>query len=128
MDSQNKWTRRDFTVSSALALLSGVSITLSGCGDSSGSATPSPTTPTQTTPPPPTDVTGVVGANHGHMAVVTAAEQTAGATIVIDIQGTSTHPHTVQLTGPDLAQIAAGNRLSKMSSTDAAHNHSVTFN
>lgn len=128
MEPKDKWTRRDFSVASALAILGGVTITVTGCGDSTGSTTTTPTPPTQTTPPAPTDATGNVGANHGHTAVVTAAQQSAGNTIVIDIQGSSSHPHTVQLTGPDLGQIVAGNRLTKTSSTDSAHNHSVTFN
>ncbi len=42
----NQWTRREFTVQSALAMLSGVTITLSSCGSSNSSTAPSTTTTT----------------------------------------------------------------------------------
>ena len=125
MTDSNKVTRRDFTVSSALALLSGVAITITGCSDSGGPTTPAPTV---TTPPTSSDATGTVGTNHGHTAVVTAAQLTSGATLILDITGTSSHPHTTELTPADLDQIAAGTRVTKTSSVDDAHDHLVTFN
>ena len=135
MTHSNKVTRRDFTVSSALAFLSGVTITITGCGDSGGPTTPAPTTPaptppapTTTTPPASSDVTGTVDANHGHTAVITDAQLTSAATVRLDITGTSNHPHTVELTSADLDQIAAGTQVSKTSSVDADHDHLVTFN
>jgi type IV pilus biogenesis protein CpaD/CtpE len=143
--STNQWTRREFTeqslrsVPAVLAMLSGVTITVSGCGDSSSPATPSTPTPTTTTPPttmtPPTTtppvtqgVTGVVSVNHGHTAEVTAAELTAGSGFNLDITGDADHTHTVNLTAGDVGQIAAGTRVQKMSTNNAAHNHFVTFN
>jgi hypothetical protein len=119
---KDELSRRDFTVQTALALLSGVAITVSGCGSSS---TPtSPSTPT----PGPSDVNGAITANHGHTAVVTAARITAHNDIALDIRGTADHPHTVQLTGAELESIGGGARVSKTSTTDAGHNHTVTFN
>ncbi len=122
MRDSNKLTRRDFTVSSALALLSGVAITITGCGGDSND------TPTMTTPTPVMDVTGTVGTNHGHTAVITAAQLTSNATLMLDITGTSDHPHTVEITAADLGQIMAGMRVTRTSSNAQAHTHTVTFN
>jgi hypothetical protein len=131
MSMQDKKTlgRREFTAASAMALLSGVAITVTGCGGSSSS----PTSPSTPAPAPPAgggggDVTGTVGSNHGHTAVVTAAELASNDEVVLDIQGTSDHPHSVRLSVDELGMIAAGQRVSKESSEDAAHSHSVTFN
>jgi hypothetical protein len=46
----------------------------------------------------------------------------------LDIQGTASHPHTVAITQAELAQIAANQRVSKSSTTDSGHSHTVTFN
>ncbi len=128
----NQWTRREFTVQSALAMLSGVAITLSSCGDSNSSTTPSTTS---TPPPPPAtgDNVGVVGANHGHSAVITAAQLTAANAVSLDISGSANHPHTVNLTDTEVGQIAGGTRVIKPSSNNdgsgfGSHTHTVTFN
>ncbi len=120
--------RREFTVASAIAVLSGVAITVSGCGGSSNSpATPTtPTTPA--TPAPSADAVGTVGSNHGHSAVVEAARLAAPEEVSLDITGTSSHPHTVGLSADEIEQIGAGARVSKESSVDASHSHTVTFN
>jgi hypothetical protein len=60
--------------------------------------------------------------------VITAAQLTASNAINLDIRGSSDHPHTVTLTAAEVASIAANTRVTKESSTDAAHSHSVTFN
>lgn len=129
--------RREFTLGSALALLSGVVITVTGCGDE-GPSSPSPTTTTTpptpptppTTPPGPSsgDVVGVVGSNHGHQAVIEAAQLAAGDRVVLDIRGMADHPHSVELSDVEVQQIAGGARVSKLSSTEQAHAHTVTFN
>ena len=126
--TENQWTRREFTVHSAFAMLSGVAITMTGCGDDSGPSTP--TTPSAPAPAPPvaTDVSGAVGTNHGHTAVVTAAMLTAGNDLNIDITGTANHPHSVSLSGAELGQIAGGTRVAKTSTDNTGHAHTVTFN
>ena len=122
-----KMLRRDFTVQSALAVLGGVAITITGCSDSESPTSPAPTPPV---PPPatPGDVSGVVAANHGHVAVVTGAQLTAATTLLLDIAGAANHPHRVELSPSELSGIASGQRVSKLSTTDFGHNHSVTFN
>ena len=120
--------RREFTVASAMAVLSGVAITISACGGSSSSGS-NPMTPSNPAPPAaPGDVNGVVGSNHGHTAVITSAQLTAGGDLSLDIMGSATHPHTVDLTVADLTAVAAGQQVAKGSSTSNGHSHSVTFN
>lgn len=111
-------TRRDFTLQSALAVLSGCVITVAGCGGSS------PAAPSQ---PAAADVSGTITGNHGHTAVIKAAQITAGNGVSLDIQGTASHPHTVEVTQADLAALKSRQPVTKSSSTDASHQHSVTF-
>jgi hypothetical protein len=129
MQERKTLGRREFTVASAMAVLSGVAITVTGCGgsSSSGGNPMNPSTPAPT-PTPSGDKVGTVGSNHGHSAVITAAELTAGGAVSLDIQGSSAHPHTVELTAAEVMSIAANNRVAKESSVDASHSHTVTFN
>jgi hypothetical protein len=132
MQDKKMLGRREFTVASAMAVLSGVAITVTGCGGSSDSPASPSTAPTPAapapTPAPSANTVGTVGSNHGHSAVITAAELASTTEVVLDIQGTSSHPHSVRLTVDELTAIAAGQRVSKESSEDASHTHSVTFN
>jgi hypothetical protein len=127
--------RRQFTLASAMAILSGVVITITdaACGGSSGSPTSPTPTPTPAPNPTPTpaasgDKVGQISANHGHRAVITAAQLTGGGAISLDIRGDATHTHTVDLSAADMAAIAASQKVSKQSSRDDAHAHTVTFN
>jgi hypothetical protein len=148
--------RREFTREAALAMLSGVAITITACGGGSSSspsgptaeasptpqpaptptptptptpeATPSPSATPSPTPTPVSDKVGSVSANHGHTARVTAAQQLAGGAIQLDITGAADHPHTVQLSAGSMRDIAEGKRVSEDSSTNSSHRHTVTFN
>ena len=134
MESLSKdFSRREFTVAAALAALTGVVITIteSGCGGSSYS----PSTPTPTPAPTPTptpaatgDKVGVISSNHGHVAIITGAQLTAGGALQLDIQGTATHTHTVVLTAAQVTSIAGGTKVSMESTVDSGHSHTVTFN
>ena len=117
-------SRREFTLASALALLGGVTITV-GCGGGGGSYS-SPSSPSSSTGGP-SGAAGTVSDNHGHQAVITAAEMTAGNALNLDIQGEATHPHMVSLSAADLATIRAGRAVVKASSDTEAHHHQVTF-
>ena len=125
--------RRQFTVASAMAILSGVAITItSGCGGN-GYSSPSSPTPAPTPAPTPTptasgDKVGAISDNHGHVAVITGAELTAGGALTLNIQGQATHNHTVELSAAEIASIAANGRVAKSSSTTVGHDHTVTFN
>ena len=117
-------TRRVFTLEAALMVLAGCVITMSdACGKDD-----TPTTPTL----PPADVTGVVSANHGHAAVVLAAQITAGNAVSVTIQGTAVHSHTVSLSQADLQTLKNRQPVTRDSSNDQSaafglHLHTVTF-
>ncbi len=131
-------SRREFTEKSAMAILSGVVITITGCGSSDSP----PATPAQPTPTPPlapaADVFGVVSANHGHIATITQVEIMSGNDLTLNIDGDAGHPHTVELLADELTQIGNGVQVSKASSRIEAddplysdvesHGHTVTFN
>ena len=120
-------TRRDFTLAAAMAILSGVAISVSGCGGGSSSSSPASPSPASSAPAG-SDKTGAISSNHGHSAVIASAQLGASGGITLNIQGTSSHPHTVALTGADLSAIANSQRVAKESSNDASHSHTVTFN
>jgi len=117
--------RREFTLEAVLALLSGVVITITGCGGGN-----SPTSPSPSPSPSPSsgDKTGQISNNHGHSAVITSAQVSAGNAVTLHIQGVATHDHTVELSGSQILSIAGGQVVSKSSSTDVGHDHTVTFN
>jgi len=110
--------RREFTLAAAMAALSGVAITISACGGGGSPSSPSVTG----------DKTGVIGSNHGHTAVITSGQLSAGDALSLNIRGGSDHPHTVTLTAADMTAIAGNSRVSRESTTDDGHSHSVTFN
>jgi hypothetical protein len=108
--------RREFTLAACIALLSGVAIVIGGCDEA-------PTGPT-----PDGGVPADISDRHGHAAVVTGAQLAAGQELVLDIRGSAGHGHAVSLTRDDLAAIAAGSQVVKVSSTNVLHKHTVTFN
>ena len=89
MSDENLLTRREFTLESALAMLAGVTITISGCGDDDNNVTPAPS-------PAPIERTGTVSTDAGHThtgAVITAAQFTAGQPLTLTLTGAATHTH-----------------------------------
>jgi hypothetical protein len=125
MQERGKLDRREFTLAAALAVLSGVTITISACGGG-GSSPSAPSTP------PPTagsgDKSGSISANHGHTAVITGAELAAGNAVIVQLTVGNGHTHTLSLTAAQVMQVAANQRVSGTSSNDDAHTHVVTFN
>jgi hypothetical protein len=111
--------RREFTLAAILAMLSGVTITISGCGGSSSPGSPTPTSSG--------DKMGQISANHGHTVVITSAQLTAGGAVVVSLQGGG-HTHSVELTAAEVVQIRDGQRVAKESSSSSSHTHTVTFN
>jgi hypothetical protein len=120
--------RREFTLQSALAMLSGVVITISGCGGSTAVDTGTSPSPSPSPSPGTGDVVGTISANHGHIAIVTRGVITAMNTLALDIRGNADHTHLVELSQSDLAAIGNGQRVSHQSSTSDGHIHQVTFN
>ena len=120
MSDQNLLTRREFTLEWALAVLAAATITITGCGGDDDPGTgPSPQ---------PGDKSGVVSANHGHSAIVTAATLASPTSVTLHMRAQATHNHTLTLTAAEVTSIAANARVEKTSSTDDGHNHTVTFN
>jgi hypothetical protein len=113
-------TRREFSLQSALAILSTCVITIDGCG---GYKNPNNPTPAPTV----NDVTGSISANHGHTATIKAADITAGNAINLDIQGSATHPHTVAISQSDLQTLKNRQAVSRDSTNTSGHSHTVTF-
>jgi hypothetical protein len=121
LDHRTSLTRREFTLDAALAILSGCVITISdmACGSTSSTA---PTTA------PPADVNGNIAANHGHIAVITGAQVTAGTAIVaLDIRGSAGHTHTLSISQSDLTSLKNKQAITTTSTTDSGHSHAVTF-
>ena len=115
--------RREFTVAALLAMLGGVSITISGCG---GNASPSsPSTPSTTQPV--ADKNGAIANNHGHVAVITSPQLTAANPLSLNPQGTASHNHVLELSAAEVLQIRDGRTLAKECS-GSSHTHMVTFN
>lgn len=112
--------RREFTVEAALLLLGGATITLGGCGGGTGGTTSASSVPL-------VDASGTVSGNHGHVAVVTAAQLGAGGSMELDIRGTSSHGHMVSLSAGEVAAIRSGGRVERESSGNS-HTHTVIFN
>jgi hypothetical protein len=126
--SKTDISRREFTAASVMALLAGVTVTISACGGGSNPGGPTPIPTPTPTPAPSGDKVGVVSANHGHVATVTGAQITAAGAVSLDIHGTADHTHTVELTAAQVQQIGAGTQVAMISSTNSSHDHTVTFN
>ena len=77
--------RRDFTLAAMLAVLGGVSITITG------------------------------------------AQLTAANALLLNLQGTASHNHTLELSANEIAQIRDGATVAR-ECTGATHTHMVTFN
>jgi len=117
MSDEHLVTRRRFTFESVLATLVAATITITACtGYEMGPS------------PPAGDREGVVSSNHGHRAIVTAAQLNSNSTVTIDMRYQATHNHTLTLSAAELGSIAENARVMKTSSTDDGHNHMVTFN
>jgi hypothetical protein len=82
------------------------------------------------------DASGSVRDNHPlpHIAVIRAAQLSAGSALSLDIQGQAFHSHTLSLTDTQIRLIAAGCRISQVSSEaphsggTGQHVHAVAFN
>ena len=120
--------RREFTAEAVLAMLSGVVILVgeSACGGG-GSSSPMSPAPLPTTAGT-SDNVGQISNNHGHSAVVTAAQLLAGNQVQLDIRGTADHTHSITLTHDDLGSISGGAIVATLSTTTDGHDHTVTFN
>ena len=121
--------RRRFTLASAMAILSGVVITItdSACGGSSYSpGSPSPTPTPNPNPSPSGDKVATISANHGHKLAIPAADFSSGTDHTYSILGTADHDHALTLTAAQLAEILAGGQVQVTSTETNIHTHVVT--
>jgi hypothetical protein len=126
--------RREFTREASLAFLAGVVVVISDCGGGGygGSSSDGYGGNPAAANPPPTATdgskTGTVSANHGHVAVITAAELQAGGVLALSIAGTAGHDHIVNLVAQAMQDIKDGKKVAKESTSTQGHTHNVTFN
>ena len=110
--------RREFNVLSALALLGGATITVTGCGGGN---------PMGASGMGGGSVTGAISANHGHAATITGAQLDAGGDLSLHIQFQADHDHLVALTAAQVVDIRNGNSVARESTETNDHHHTVTF-
>lgn len=130
--------RRQFTQEASLAFLAGVVVTVADCGGGGGGGggsgddgygPPTGGSPTTTLAPLPSgSKSGQIAANHGHTAVITAAQLSAGGALSLSIEGTAGHNHVVDLPAQAVVEVKDGRKVEKMSTSADAHTHMVTFN
>ena len=126
-----KLNRRQFTQEASLAFLAGVSVTVSACGGAGGGMGDYGSPTASSTPPPSTasgSKIGQISANHGHQAVITAAQLQAGGALALDIAYQAGHSHMVNLPTQAIQQIKDGHPVQTDSTTADGHAHTVTFN
>jgi hypothetical protein len=118
--SRSALDRRRFVSLGTATLLGGASVLVSACGGTEQPAGPEP----------PADRVGTISLNHGHVAVITAAELNAGGALKLEIQGSSIHGHALELSMDDVVRIRRGEVVSVLSAAgwEDKHDHRVTFN
>ena len=102
-----------------MAMLAGVTVTITGCGSGEPFVTPDP---------PLTDRTAAVTNNHGHVVTITSAQQKAGGNVTLNIQGTGSHDHVLELTAAEVSTIRVGAKVQKDCGMSRSHVHTITFN
>ena len=118
--------RRRISVLTALALLGGATLTITGCGGGGSPAAPS--APGAGSTCPAGSRCGLVSRDPLHSAEITAAQLSAGGALTLNIQGNQTHGHVISLSAAEVVAIRDGRQVRKDSSVELNHNHSVIFN
>ena len=121
MSDEPALTRREFTLESALAILSAATITITGCGDDDDNGTG--------TGPSGQGEVGTISANHGHAVDGHfSADYRRWGAYRSPHHGHRNHPHFIDLTAAQIVAIGQNQQVSVVSTTNDAHNHTVTFN
>lgn len=127
--------RRDFNRDASLAFLGGITVVVSACGGGGGGGYGSSSSPTSpgTTTVASGDESGQISSNHGHLAVITAAQLLAGGALQLDIRGSADHTHLVTLPALAVQEVKNGGPVQTDSTSTSSpsyqtHMHTVTFN
>lgn len=67
-----------------------------------------------------------IGANHGHVLMVSKADVAAGVAKTYDIHGTANHTHSVTVSAAMFTMLQANTTVMTVSTTDSNHNHPIT--
>jgi len=140
-------TRRDFLKHLGAGVLAAGALAGAGCEDvnldnpaaAAGETNAPPPAGGATHPPPAApaapqhaDLAGDIANNHGHTVTLTGAQQDAGDAVTLLLTTGSDHgvphTHTLDLEAVQVQAAAGGFNVARVSSTDLAHNHVVTFN
>lgn len=108
-----------------LAMLAGLTVTITGCGGGGGNSGNSAGTNNPTAVGG--DRHGSITANHGHTAVITLAQLQAGNAVTLDIRGSADHNHRVELTAAEVRTLAGGGEVTKVTTSTDGHNHQINF-
>jgi len=68
---------------------------------------------------------GVIARNHGHILYIPNEDAELGQPKRYSIQGSSGHPHFVDISAEQFVQLKTVGRLELISSTDVGHAHAV---
>jgi hypothetical protein len=67
-----------------------------------------------------------IGANHGHVLMVSKADVAAGVDKTYDIHGTANHTHSVTVSAAMFTTLQSNTAVTTVSSTNSGHNHPIT--
>lgn len=95
-----------------------------GGGGDGGGSTPTATPSTGTGSCSSTG--GAISGNHGHSLSIPRADLDSTVSRSYSILGTAGHDHTITLSATQLSQLKAGTAVTVTSTTDSAHDHSVS--
>ena len=132
--SDSTLTRREFAEASIKALLAGMAVTLAACSGGPAYVPGAPSPTASSLPAQTSDKAGEISGNHGHAARITGAQLDSGGSVSLNLLGWAGHDHSLELTADDVVQVAAGGRVTKISSigiagaATGAHSHGVRFN
>jgi hypothetical protein len=109
-------TRRQFVLSTLS--IAGGALILSGCEDDSSGNPPADGGT-------PTEVLTTIGANHGHVLVVSVADVQAAVEKTYDISGSAGHAHSVTVSAANFGALSDQGTLALQSTIGSGHNHSI---
>ena len=119
--------RSDFIKRVAISAMAGIPImaVINACSSSADEPAPG------TTPPSTKDCLAngtslSIGSNHGHSMTVSKDDVSAGVEKSYEIQGSSSHPHTIVISSSQFDSLKKNTSIDVTSTSNSGHTHSVT--